>query len=69
MILPFVVTFTGDFFSTTVCVELDTDEPDISECTADELEDVARTLAQNILGFHYGWSVADVSTSIEVLAG
>ena len=69
MIVPFVVTFIGDFFSTTVAVEVDTDEPDISGYSAGQLEEVAQTLAQNIMKYHYGWNVARASTDIEVRVG
>lgn len=69
MILPYNVTFVGDFFSTTVSVELDTEEPNIAELSEDELDDVARHLATNILEYHYGWKVADVSDEIAVVAG
>lgn len=69
MILPFVVTFEGDFFSTTVPIELDTDESDIENATAEELDETAIALATNILKFHYGWNVAEMSTTTEVVAG
>jgi ABC-type uncharacterized transport system substrate-binding protein len=69
MIVPYNVTFVGDFFSTTVTVELDTDEPDLIGASAEELEDTASDLANNILEFHYGWNVGERSTSIEVVAG
>lgn len=69
MILPYSVTFVGDFFSTTVSVEVDTEEPDIIGFTGEQLEDVALDLAKNMMEYHYGWSVADVSNDITVVAG
>jgi len=69
MIIPYNVTFLGDFFSTTVTVELDNEEPDLIGVSAEELEDTATQLANNILEFHYGWNVGEMSTSIEVVAG
>lgn len=69
MIRPYNVTFVGDFFYTTVSVELDTEEPDIADSSEDELEDVAIDLAKNMMEYHYGWKVADVSDEIAVVAG
>lgn len=69
MILPYSVTFIGDFFSTTVTVELDTEEPDIMGFTGEQLEDVALDLAKNMMEYHYGWNVAEVANIIEVVAG
>ena len=69
MILPYSVTFIGDFFSTTVPVELDTEEPDIMGFTGEQLEDVALDLAKNMMEYHYGWNVAEVANIIEVVAG
>lgn len=69
MILPYSVTFVGDFFSTTVSVEVDTEEPDIMGFMGEQLEDVALDLAKNMMEYHYGWNVAEVAITIEVVAG
>ena len=69
MILPYSVTFVGDFFSTTVSVEVDTEEPDIMGFTGEQLEDVAIDLAKNMMEYHYGWKIADASNEVAVVAG
>jgi len=69
VIIPYNVTFVGDFFSTTVSVEVDTEEPDIMGFTGEQLEDVALDLAKNMMEYHYGWKIADVSDEVTVVAG
>ena len=69
MIIPYNVTFVGDFFSTTVSVEVDTEEPDIMGFTGEQLEDVALDLAKKMMEYHYGWKIADVSDEVTVVAG
>lgn len=60
---PYNVRFIGDYFSLTVSVQVDEDDPQ----TRHPSEDDIIHLANNILLMYYGWDAKEVSTiDIEV---
>lgn len=55
---PYSVTFTGDFFTMIVCVEVELDEI----APGDNPEEAAIDLATNIIEAHYGFPVREYAT-------
>lgn len=64
MILPYIVTFVGDHFTTTTVVEISDDDyaTDGQEIDEDFRESVAIDLATNLLRDYYGWDMNSLST-------
>jgi hypothetical protein len=66
---PYTVTFIADHFTMNVGVELDLLESDIAGAGGDELEEVATSLARNMMEYHYGIDISKLCDSTEVCEG